>query len=183
MLWGWDWAIGNFRRQTYFLHPHPRLHKPPFLNWIPKLMCPIKKSKIFLTSPPLLDVYRGALQYQMDTGVRLTLPKAGAFGENTDSKNDRSLGEKPNFGSKLGGIVWECYFWSFSEHFKGCGMGPWLVLVSPCFRENVVATCKIGSILCSLDNLVHNCSLFWKSNFKMVLIWNKDYFLYTFHIF
>ena len=36
---------------------------------------------------------------------------------------------------------------------KGCGMGPWLVLVSPCFRENVVATCKIGSFLCSLDNL------------------------------
>ena len=32
---------------------------------------------------------------------------------------------------------------------KGCGMGPWLVLVSPCFRENVVATCKIGSFLCS----------------------------------
>ena len=29
-------------------------------------------------------------------------------------------------------------------HVKGCGMGPWLVLVSPCFRENVVATCKIG---------------------------------------
>ena len=24
-------------------------------------------------------------------------------------------------------------------------MGPWLVLVSPGFRENVVATCKIGS--------------------------------------
>ena len=33
-------------------------------------------------------------------------------------------------------------------------MGPWLVLVSPCFRENVVATCKIGSLLCSLDNLL-----------------------------
>ena len=32
-------------------------------------------------------------------------------------------------------------------------MGPWLVLVSLCFRENVVATCKIGSFLCSLDNL------------------------------
>ena len=28
----------------------------------------------------------GALQYQMDTGVRLTLPKTGAFGENTISK-------------------------------------------------------------------------------------------------
>ena len=37
---------------------------------------------------------------------------------------------------------------------KGCGMGPWLVLVSPCFRENVLATCKIGSFLCSLDNLL-----------------------------
>ena len=33
-------------------------------------------------------------------------------------------------------------------------MGPWLVLVSPCFRENVVATCKIGSFMCSLDNLL-----------------------------
>ena len=39
---------------------------------------------------------------------------------------------------------------------RGCGMGPWLVLVSPCFGENVVATCKIGSFLCSLDNLLHN---------------------------
>ena len=36
---------------------------------------------------------------------------------------------------------------------KGCGMGSWLVLVSPCLREIVVATCKIGSFLCSLDNL------------------------------
>ena len=34
-------------------------------------------------------------------------------------------------------------------------MGPWLVLISPCFRENVDATCKIGSCLCSLDNLIH----------------------------
>ena len=33
-------------------------------------------------------------------------------------------------------------------------MGPWLVLVSPCFMENVVATCIIGSFLCSLDNLL-----------------------------
>ena len=36
----------------------------------------------------------------------------------TVSKNEGSLGEKPNFGSKLGGIRWECYSWSFSEHFK-----------------------------------------------------------------
>ena len=33
-------------------------------------------------------------------------------------------------------------------------MGPWLVLVSLCFRENVAATYKIGSFLCSLDNLL-----------------------------
>ena len=33
-------------------------------------------------------------------------------------------------------------------------MGPWLVLVSPCFRENTVATCKIASFLCCLDNLL-----------------------------
>ena len=37
---------------------------------------------------------------------------------------------------------------------KGCGMGPWLVLVSSCCLENVVATCKIGSFLFSLDNLL-----------------------------
>ena len=40
------------------------------------------------------------------------------------------------------------------DSLKGCGMVPWLVLVSPCFRENLVATCKIGSFLCSLDNLL-----------------------------
>ena len=33
-------------------------------------------------------------------------------------------------------------------------MGPLLVLVSPCLRENVVLTYKIGSFLCSLDNLL-----------------------------
>ena len=33
-------------------------------------------------------------------------------------------------------------------------MGPWLVLVSPCFREDVVVTCKIGTFLCSLDNFL-----------------------------
>ena len=38
--------------------------------------------------------------------------------------------------------IWEIYS---VIRLKGCGMGPWLVLVSPCFRENVVATCKIAS--------------------------------------
>ena len=54
-------------------------------------------------------------------------------------------------------------------------MGPWLVLVSPCFSKNVAATCKIGSFLCSLDNLLvlqKNIIFFFflKSNFKMALI-------------
>ena len=63
---------------------------------------------------------------------------------------------------------------------KGCGMGPWLVLVSPYFRENVVATCKIGSFLCSLDNLLQINVIvlfFGKFNFRMVLIWKKGLFL------
>ena len=45
-------------------------------------------------------------------------------------------------------------FATFPLEFKGCGMGPWLDLVSPCFKENVVATCKIGFFVCSLDNLL-----------------------------
>ena len=52
-----------------------------------------------------------------------------------------------------------------SERIKGCGMGSWLVLVSPCFRENVVATCKIGSFSCSSDNLLQkNVIVFFFGN-------------------
>ena len=40
------------------------------------------------------------------------------------------------------------------DFVKGCGMGPWRGLVSLCFRESVIATFKIGSFLCSLDNLL-----------------------------
>ena len=44
-------------------------------------------------------------------------------------------------------------------------MGSCLVLVSPCFRENEVATCKIGSFLCSLDNLLQkNVIVFFFGN-------------------
>ena len=45
-------------------------------------------------------------------------------------------------------------------------MGPRLVLVSPCFRENVVATYKIGSFLCSLDNLL-------QKNVIVLFFWNQ----------
>ena len=48
---------------------------------------------------------------------------------------------------------------------KGCGMGPLLVLFSPCFRENVVVTCKIGSFLCNLGNLLEeNVIVFFFGN-------------------
>ena len=58
-----------------------------------------------------------------------------------------------------------CYFMMPTPSIKGCGMGPWLVLVSPCFRENVVATCKIGSFLCSLDSLLQkNVIVFFFGN-------------------
>ena len=44
-------------------------------------------------------------------------------------------------------------------------MGPLLVLVSFCFIENVVVTCKIGSFLCSLDNLLEkNVIVFFFEN-------------------
>ena len=44
-------------------------------------------------------------------------------------------------------------------------MGPPLVLVSPCFTENVVVTCKIGSFLCTLDNLLQkNVIVFFFGN-------------------
>ena len=44
-------------------------------------------------------------------------------------------------------------------------MGPLLVLVSPCFRENVNVTCKIVSFLCSIDNfLLKNAIVFFFGN-------------------
>ena len=75
------------------------------------------------------------------------------------------------------------YIFASSNALNGCGM---LVLVSPCFRENVVVTCKIGSFLCSLDTLLHkNIIAFffenqiskWRSFEKKRLFWP------TFHTF
>ena len=44
-------------------------------------------------------------------------------------------------------------------------MGTLFVLVSPSFRENVVVTCKIGSFLCSLDNILQkNVIVFFFGN-------------------
>ena len=44
-------------------------------------------------------------------------------------------------------------------------MCPWRVLVSPCFGENVVATFKIGSFWCGLDNLLQK-NMFSSSSFS-----------------
>ena len=50
-------------------------------------------------------------------------------------------------------------------HVKGCGMGTLFVLVSPCFKENIVVTCKIGSFLCILDDLLQkNVIVFFFGN-------------------
>ena len=44
-------------------------------------------------------------------------------------------------------------------------MGILFALVSPCFRENVVVTYKIGSFLCSLDDLLQkNVIVFFFGN-------------------
>ena len=54
---------------------------------------------------------------------------------------------------------------AFFNRVNGCGMGPLLVLVYLCFRENVVVTCKIGSFLCNLDNLLQkNVIVFFFEN-------------------
>ena len=65
-------------------------------------------------------------------------------------------------------------------------MGALFVLFSPCFRENVVVTCKIGSFLCSLDNLLQkNVIVFFFGN--QISNWRsfekKGYFWPSFHIF
>ena len=65
--------------------------------------------------------------------------------------------------------------------FNGCGMGPLLVLVSHCFRENV------GVRLCSLDKLLQkNVIVFFFGN--QISKWRsfeekKGYFWPTFHNF
>ena len=68
--------------------------------------------------------------------------------------------------SKISNITVNCHFVFFSsKYFKGCGIGPCLVLVSPCVRVNIAATCKIGSFLCSLDNLLQkNVIVFFFGN-------------------
>ena len=56
---------------------------------------------------------------------------------------------------------------SIKTHYvvKGCGMGPWLVLVSPCFREKCSCHMENWVFLCSLDNLLQkNVIVFFFGN-------------------
>ena len=63
------------------------------------------------------------------------------------------------------------------------GMGPWFVLVSPWFREHVVATCKIGLFVCSLDDLLQKKVVFFLIKYQNGAHLKKGYFWPTFHIF
>ena len=66
---------------------------------------------------------------------------------------------------------------------KGCGMGPWLVLVSPCFRENVVATCKIGSFLeIKFQNGAHLKKGLFLTHFSHFLVTRKKLQKFLQHI-
>ena len=76
-------------------------------------------------------------------------------------KKQRKISTKYCFSLAKGAILYP----RITHHFKGCGMGTMFVLVFPCFRENVVITCKIGSFLCSLDNLLQkNIIVFFFGN-------------------
>ena len=58
-------------------------------------------------------------------------------------------------------------------------MGTLFVLVSPCVRENVVVTCKIGSFLGSLGNLLQKniiVFLFLEIKFQNGAHLKKGYF-------
>ena len=55
--------------------------------------------------------------------------------------------------------------WSLHSFSLRAPKGPLLVLISPCFREDVNVTCKIVSFLCSLDNfLLKNAVVFFFGN-------------------
>ena len=63
-----------------------------------------------------------------------------------------------------------------SVSFKDVEWVHGLFTFTPCFRGSIDATCKFESLLCSLDTSLQKnviVFLFWKSNFKMALIWKK----------
>ena len=70
--------------------------------------------------------------------------------------------------------------------FKGSQMGPLPVPVSLCFKKNVIVTCKILSLLCTLDNfhLKNVIVFFWGNQISKWCSFEKKiaifYLLFTF---
>ena len=69
------------------------------------------------------------------------------------------------------------------RYIKGGDMGPLLVLVSHCLRENVVVACNIGSFLCTLNNFTsekRNCFLFSREKLQkfLQLIFHLQTYIY-----
>ena len=97
----------------------------------------------------------------------------------------------PNFfWKKVGDDVIHVHVceWKFFYYaYGGGGMGTLFVLVSPCLRENLVVTYKIGSVLCSLDNLLQKNLIVFFLEIKFLngthLKKKRGYFWPTFHIF
>ena len=119
----------------------------------------------------------------MDAGVRLTLPKAGAFGENTISKNEGSLDEKLIL-VQIRGIQWECYFWSFSERFKSRDLKKKkslkmakMINLSMKLKQkvaSVAAECKIGGLRWERSKSQHftkKCGVFMWQQRQSAKIW------------
>ena len=69
-----------------------------------------KLRALYIRTQLKVEYPRGAVKYEVDTGVRPALQQAGAFGESTGSKNEGSLGESMIFG-----IQWE-------KNTKICGV-------------------------------------------------------------
>ena len=76
----------------------------------------------------------------------------------------------------------------FDFEFKGRVMGPRIALVCPCFRKNVIVTCKIVYFLCNLDNfLLKNVIVLifgkellkWHSSEKKKAIFSPSFHLFS----
>ena len=145
------------------------VHKTPFWE---NLKILASTASIFTQNlahkPPNLEVFIS--QAPKFGNFQLTSPQIWKFSAHKPPFSEANVSSQaPHFGNpgrtplpekKLSAPRRSEVNWNFSHYvlyrqwINGWGMGPLLVLVSPCFRENVIITCKIGSFLCSLDNLL-----------------------------
>ena len=103
--------------------------------------------------------HRGALQYQMDTGVRLTLPKAGAWHSvEHNLKQWRVIGWEAKFWFKIRGILGENVTFDFSVSSSKAGI-----------EKNIVENGKNDQFV---DEIETKSSFLWQPNTK-----NRGFFL------